>query len=312
VPYNDTFEQVIYSENSRRIGGYYTAFNPCLDYKMLEPGSVLYGRDTYNCSFLHHLEGARGPLYSNAIKKAYINLDFQDNNNFELIPFLMDWDSTMEMFSKKFLKQISYGSVTWGVLPFMSDVKSLVATLKDINSGIVDSYSEFIGKKISRRVQYTDSFNDGVFQFEVSGTINYNGYVTGELAVPNNALDAILIMLDELGIHPDLKTAWDVIPLSFALDYLVPIGDLLETAHPRGWFNPQFIVTGGHSVKATVKLRGLGRSHSGYGGTYKFYDRRPGTIVLGSRAPVDPEFKTPDLKELFNLGYLGLSTRNKR
>lgn len=309
--FQDTTCEELDGVNSAKTNGFYRSFNPVTHYKMLTPGDYVFNSGRWQCSMLHHIKSASGLIYSNAISKAFVKLDFQDNNNFELIPFLMDWDSTIAMFSKKFLKEISYGAVTWGVLPFVSDVKSLVGTLKDINSGIADSYNKIIGKRISRRVPFRDSFDDGYFKLDVTGHINYNGFISGELAYPNNALDSILLFLDELGVNPDLKTLWDIIPLSFAVDYILPIGDMLETAHPRGWFNPQFVVTGAHSVKAEITLTGLGKTHTGPGGTYKMYIRHPGALVLGSRPSVDPKFETPDLKEIFNLAYLKLSTSKR-
>jgi len=39
------------------------------------------------------------------------------------------------MFSLKFIKSISYGSFTWGIMPFLNDVRALTDSYKDITLG---------------------------------------------------------------------------------------------------------------------------------------------------------------------------------
>lgn len=284
------------------------SFNSCRHIKCITPGEFTYNGEVCHGSLTGLVDTTA--IYSKAISKAYLQLDFQENNNFELIPFLADWDATLLMFSRKFLKEISYGALTWGVLPFISDVKSLIASLQDIYGGMQASYEKIVGKRISRRCRFQFILTHSEFEYDVIGTVNYSGYVTGQI-LPDNLFDSILVLLDEIGLHPDLKTIWDVIPLSFVADYFAPVGDALESIHPRGWFRPSFEISGGHSIKASISMRGRS-AFQGNCGSYTLYDRRPGVLNLPSRPPVDPSFKAPGLKEIFNTGYLGLSTRNKR
>jgi hypothetical protein len=312
TPISQTYREIIFTNNSKLVDGHYKTLNSCQHGKMITPGYAQYEwGDTYSGSFLEWVFESRGLIYSKAVEGGYLQLDFQENNNFELIPFLADWDATIAMFCKNFLKKLSYGSVTWGILPFISDFKSLLASLGDINDGILKSYDKIIGKRISRRCPFQFEFMHVGMILTVTGSLNYQGYLDGDLSMPSNIFDAALMLLDELGVHPDLKTVWDVIPLSFVADYFLPIGDILETAHPRGWFRPTMRIVGGHSVKCKVSMRAPGGYLDGFGGTYSWYDRRPGLLDLPSRAPVDPKFQTPDLKELFNTLYLGFTSRKR-
>jgi len=238
--------------------------------------------------------------------QAVIELDFQKDNSFEIIPFLMDWDDTMAMFSAKFAKNISYGAVNWGILPFISDVKSLAASLDAINGKIASSYEKILGKRITRRSSWAKTFPlQPWVDYEVQGTTTISGYITGNVQFPDSITSALAVFLDELGFHPDAKTIWDIIPLSFVGDYFLPIGDWLESFHPRGWFNPSMEFTGGLTVSAKITERYKYSGHSGGGLKYDYYNRLGQTVMsIPIRPPVQPEFKSPSFRELFNTAYV--------
>lgn len=297
--------------NSR---GRYTSWNKCTHIKCDAPSQCTrFDRSSNsNIEYREHTFIDDVPILyikNYGLSQAYVNLDFIDDNSFELIPFLMDWDDTLAMFSKKFLKDFSYGSVTWGVMPFVSDLKSLANSLDAINGKIASSYEKIIGKRITRRFNWSKSFpspwNPAALRYEVDGQTIISGYLTGTNVYPDSISKAFAVFLDEIGLNLDLRTVWDIIPLSFVADYFLPVGDFLESFHPRGWFNPQFSFAGGVSVSAQIKSVWQGDGMTGGSGQYSLYlrDYLP-SLKLGTRPPVLPEFTAPSFRELFNTAYL--------
>jgi hypothetical protein len=137
---------------------------------------------------------------------AYVPLDFQENNSFEIIPFLVDLDDTLAMFGKKFAQSLTYGGLTWGVLPFISDVKSLAATVGDILSGIHNTV-EKMSPPQARRVPLKVKDHDGYYSLvDIDGTITMTGSWDVGSIIPDSPEEILQFLLDEIGFHPDLKT----------------------------------------------------------------------------------------------------------
>lgn len=300
-----TRERITSTTSTRTRRGNYTAWNPVTHIKCNGAhGIVTYGgtqyRDSTNLDYV-----PINAIVQYGLSQAYIGLDFIEDNSFELIPFLMDWDDTMAMFSTKFFKELSYGAVNWGILPLISDLKSLAASLDAINGKIVSSYEKIVGKRISRRFSWERKFpSPPWFDHFVTGQTSISGYIVGDVTYPDSITSALAVFLDELGINPDMKTIWDIIPLSFVGDYFLPIGDFLESFHPRGWFNPTMEFSGGYSVTASVDER-YSYGYTGGGLTYDLYVRAgKGNLTLPTRPPVQPEFSSPSFRELFNTYYV--------
>jgi len=309
------FSEYISYSTSRKVNGKFTAFLPCDHKKLTKPGSIYVhsggGGVVYN--WAHPEAMPWDQLVAYGLSQAHLGLDFQENNNFEIIPFLMDWDSTMAMFSKKFIRELSYGAVTWGVMPFMSDLRSLAASLEDIHNGLLKSYEKILGKRITRRFTWNMETEIPYHKLSANGHTTVFGVVEGNNFLPQSPKELVEVLLDEIGLHLDLKTAWDVIPLSFVVDYFLPIGDMLEKLSPRGWFNPSFTLTGGYSVKYTLVDQFYSPNPNEFGdsSTWTHYVRAPGSLTLGSRPPVEPKFQSPSFRELFNSLYLGNQMRKR-
>jgi hypothetical protein len=238
-----------------------------------------------------------------------------DNDEFELIPALADIDGTLAMFSTKFLKEFSYGSFTWGVIPFISDLKALLTSLQDIFSSPRSRYNQCILVNRKRFITYGRSFTDpnlwggGVIFPAVTavyGIARAKGAIIYRSPDFSSLIGKGLYLLDELGVHPDLKTAWDIIPLSFVLDYFIPIGDILETLHPRGWGSSSLEFEGFLSSKLRVEY-----SQSCFIGSEQAFtyvpmatDRYRRQAYKGPRPLSGTEWKSPTMKELFNTAYL--------
>jgi hypothetical protein len=308
-------EQIDYSNNAKRTArGNFIGVNTCVHRKCHEPVDVY--NSNGNRSRILRLSLVNGIPWDaidfRAQSYVYVELDFQKNNSFEILPFLLEWDETLKMFSQSMMKTLSYGSLTWGVTPFFSDLISLANTLKDLQDGMLTAYEKVIGKRISRRNPFSGNIpgragnEDVTYSYE--GAVTVQGFLDGQLAYPDDPLRAMLAFMDEIGVNPDLKTAWDILPFSFVVDYFLPIGDLLESLHPRGWFKPTFTLNGTISYKYTVTATARTGTvtpgkHTGY---YRF---SAANQSIGTRPPVDPKYESPSFRELFNTAFLAASNR---
>lgn len=318
-----SFDQIEYlSDNTSRYifvkdnaGGaskrFRSKFNPVKHTKCTKPNlktvsqwgvPANYTRNYFNSNLVHNSAGPS--IVTSIIPMLYAELDFQKDNSFDFIQSIVDLDKTIAIFTKKFWKSLSYGAVNWGVLPFISDIKSFIGTVQTYNGLITDSYAKYSGKRITRR-------NSGTFNYVFDGEISYrcewvatlSGYIDLGYSPPSQPIDTLAILADELGLNFDAKAIWDVIPLSFVLDYFVPIGDSLESLHPRGWFTPKFLFTGGVSFK--LKLTAFGtRADTTFSEEYSYFERRLLSTSIPSRKTKTPDFSAPTLKNLFDVGYL--------
>jgi len=240
-------------------------------------------------------------------------LKFQSNNRFNLFNAILELDETIAGILSP-LTLMSYGGVQWGIKPFISDLKSLLNSFKDL-------YKDSISDQLStRRVVYSTTssldYTDGVgrkitvqLSSQVMGTISYS--------TPDNSsamLAAIQIFLDELGAHPDINTIWDAIPLSFLVDYFIPVSDILSELHPqRGWYNPTIHFSGGFVHKAVVisDIDVAGRQISS---KTRCVSQAPGVVHYFARSnplpltitPVSDgiEWSAPNSEQVANTAYL--------
>lgn len=301
----------IYYALTSPVGGYYTKNNECFHVK-IEPGGFRHFSDTgiTETGWISYSYYATEYFLNKGRESMYVNLDFQSNNSFELIPFLLDWDGMLASFGKKLLSTITdYGGITWGVMPLISDLKSLVASLTDIQSGMLKSYESLLGKRISRRFNFSARHEDGYFKYYCNGYASLGGCLVGDYLPPHDLNAMLAVFLDELGLHPDARTVWDVIPLSFAVDYILPVGDFLESLHPRGWFKPTISLDGTSSVKLNVNQTPKAPD-SGSTCKYTVYSRKVGVSNFPSRPLVEPKFTMPSFRELFNIAFLARQRRS--
>lgn len=230
-----------------------------------------------------------------------------DNNDFELIPFLMDLDSTIAMFSAKFLRELSYGAITWGVLPFISDMKACLNSIKDLYRK-AGSYCREVNRVLTGNFVSPEPTSLGAFEcLTTTYTVRTKGRFTFTVPQVDNKIDRALYLLDELGVHPDLKTAWDIIPLSFVVDYFLPVGDILESLHPRGWsnstvFEGSFSISCKHYYHYSYFVEGKQWASNHAPLVLQSYTRRNSRGHLAFSLPV--EWSAPSDKELFNTAYL--------
>ena len=298
-------------------------FNPCLHCKCLSKwsGTVYEGSSNYSVKGYADALVPRTFFTNKVLPFAHSLLlptyDFQKDNKANLLVGLFEMDDTIKLFSSKFWRELSYGSVNWGLLPLYSDLVSLAITLDSIYSRRIQN--ELANKSIQNRVIYRkftysdNSPNGNKLSFE--GSIRFSGILSFDTSSYSASSAALRILLDELGVHPDLSTLWDIIPLSFVVDYFLPVGDLIDKVHPRGWFNPSFRLTGSCTVKGTVSynhpVSNQIKNLSGVN-TAKCFDRRIFTNYAQKRVPSSEiEFTAPSVKQIVDTGYIGLSKRTR-
>jgi hypothetical protein len=153
-----------------------------------------------------------------------------------LIVLLAELDETLLTFTKKFWKELSYGSFSWGLLPLLGEAEAIYKTLKKIST--LKGQSKFEDTLIFDR-------DDGGTDFSkqlISGTVRWTGTVN------MRELNPAFMFMDTIGFHPDLNTVWNLVPLSFAVDYFLNIGKLLSVIHTSGWIT-SVEFTGWRTVK---------------------------------------------------------------
>jgi hypothetical protein len=227
-----------------------------------------------------------------------------------LLQLIAEIDDTIAMFSLKFLRSMTYGSFTWGILPFISEIKALLQALEN-------------AQKSWDIVEYRDSGAiswNGDFKLTSWSSFNIHATsISGKWSVSGKAdmsfQNPLAKFLDFIGLHPDLATAWDLVPLSFVIDWILPIGDFLSQFRQGGWIKTVYFTgwSSYHINSISLKgVKGIGWTPSGFtskGGRY--YGRSQTPLVLippeVNMRPLDPNLPSP--REAFNMFYLALSGR---
>lgn len=230
------------------------------------------------------------------------------SSRFSLIQFFAELDETLLLFTKKFLKNISYGSFTWGVMPFISDIQAVLETIENLSVDLND----FPFEATSSIEVNLDRLSDDAPDCRLTGS----HHIVGRASVPTGA--ELRILLDRLAFHPDLATAWDLIPLSFVIDYFLPIGDQLQSLVNRGWIN-QVDFTGWRSLKLFGKGGISAPPRQNISVFYLppedniqiyFRDRIDSSVPVDIYPPNDSEWlQLPSFTQLFNTLYIILSRR---
>lgn len=307
--------------------GYPEEFNRCSHYRCMHPWT---GRQIYHTpartTLVECFDYADIGLARSAFSRIRyllfdglsLDLSFQKDDDFELLNLLGEMDELLLLFSKSFWQNLSYGSINWGLLPFVSDLKSLHASLRSLLNGKI--FKEITEVRRMKKFKRFKPFRfDGVVsgnnvEFSAIGVLRTYGLYGIKHSLETTLL-ALQITLDELGVHPDLRTVWDLLPLSFVLDYFLPIGDLLESIHPRGWFNPDIQFTGGYSISSEIRLmypKASSAVRINYlPSVWSVYERDQKSFTFRARKPPELEWKCPSFRQLVNTGYVSLSRVRK-
>lgn len=226
------------------------------------------------------------------------------SSEFGLIQFFAELDDTIGIFALKFWKSLSYGSVTWGLMPFVSELKALLKSIENLSADLSQfSYEDSQNVQVPMLSSQTPGLP---YYFETtynSAKLRKTG--SGDISFQHPGS----IFLDQIGFQPDLATAWDLIPLSFVVDYFLPIGDFLDSLRSGGWvqvmyftgwvtlkydftvkhYNTDYIPSMNHSYDA----KGFVRVHSN------------DVFTVENEAPT---LEAPSFRELFNTLYILLGS----
>lgn len=233
---------------------------------------------------------------------------FVKNNKFDMLPFLVELDDTFAMFSLKFIKNFSYGSFTWGIMPFLYDVRALADSYSDIIRGF-DYYGT--SRQLCEDTAplslegELEMVNTEPVLFSLDGLSRIESAATATLDGAKESLNRLYFLLDEFGVNPDAAAVWEALPLSFLVDYFVNIGETLESLHPRGWVDWGWTSTGFTSFKGSFE-------HLVRYETYALPAQASGTIYVRSalrevavaKQRVELEWQSPSLHQWFNTAYL--------
>lgn len=220
------------------------------------------------------------------------------SSQFSIIQFLAELDDTLMLFTRRFWRSLTYGSFTWGVLPFVNDMKAILETIRNLSVSLeVVNYEDV--EKFALFVPY-----NGYTGYTIEGSSRLQGSLdlswTGEAQ----------IWLDRLGFHPDIGTVWDLIPLSFVVDWILPVGDFISHFYDRGWVKTVPFV-GWRSVKfegMTHVFNGnnpyyLHKGSPGYI-PFRYYRRDRVRAILDVSGTNEIDFSLPSPKQLFNMLYI--------
>lgn len=222
------------------------------------------------------------------------------SSQFSIIQFFAELDETLALFRKETWSKVSYGQYTWGVAPFVADMKALLNTIERLSEDISNVSYENEYAVTGTEASLTESV---VYDFTVrhTGTVDMSDY-SSEAAR----------LLDRLGFHPDIATVWDLIPLSFVVDYILPVGRFLEQVSRRGWVHSAHF-SGWTTIKGTItRERKVYTEFSDWEpyGNFEVFLRHRNSYPLLLDTDVDPLLpELPSFKELFNILYIGLTGR---
>lgn len=234
------------------------------------------------------------------------NKKLATSNDANLLLALAEADDTLNLLKNSYRKPPTYGSAKWGWMPLISDI----VAVNDAHSRVQNSLLE--GNKRTSRYVTKDVFTikskpmdgpGGLFVHTWEVSVKYSGSVQYD--------NDILAFYDYLGFHPSPKLAWDLVPLSFAIDWILPVGDMLKAlTPPQGWVKAVNF-TGWHVVTATLTEKcvepGANYLSVGSSPSIKMVSRNfVSGIALEEkliRKPIEV-LKVPTLEQIMNLSYL--------
>lgn len=241
---------------------------------------------------------------------------------FGLIQFIAEADQLLELFSSLLIKNVSslwnaYGAYTWGWVPLYNDIQGILKAILNLNHAMKDITS------------YEDSWNinipEGVVGYgqQLSGcwlyVKRYGATVvcrnTGTLETSGDFSGKALKLLDFIGLHPDLATVWDLLPFSFVVDYVLPVGSLLSEF--QGWVKAGYYQ--GYTTAKCEYTASFSLDKENRPGPYRmidpkeatgkiFFRRFRGDVLEDSPNLTLPKLRRPNIKQSINTLYLLLSS----
>jgi hypothetical protein len=231
------------------------------------------------------------------------------NTGFAILQTLAELDETLLIFTRRFWREMNYGSFSWGVLPFVGEIKSLLTLIQRVEQ--LMSQADYEDQEDTQIAPFRTT-HFGRVEFDIS-QIEFRHRLTGEATYGD--LGAA-VWLDALGYYPDLATAWDLVPLSFVVNWLLPVGSFLES-YRTGWIT-HLPFSGWSTLNFKCSWVRHTRNSAGesvypYGGSYELFVRDFNTTILelGEQSH-SLQFEMPSITQLFNTLWLALESAKYR
>lgn len=147
--------------------------------------------------------------------------------------------------------------------------------------------SKRFSSNTSARIVENPRAGDVVFSGKPKARVE--GYYTVTIPELAKPLEDMFLWMDVIGIHPDVSALWELVPFSWLIDWVLPIGDILSGLVGKGWLSAELNI-----FDAAVHLRWEGywmyypyadSVPSTNSGGFKFYKRtdfNPGATITGS------------------------------
>jgi len=251
------------------------------------------------------------------------NKKLATSNQADLLTNLAEFDDTLAMLGNTVKKKPTYGAVEWGWMPLVSDILAANDAANNVKQSLLSEQGIRSNKYVTRDTFTVKSIKvpldiglprPVLFQHTWDVTIKWSGYIYYQ--------NDILAFYDYMGFHPSPKLLWDLVPLSFAVDKLLPIGDMLSELTPtKGWVKAANF-TGWRTIKAKVtetatmdpKLDYGKYTSVEFGGSLELVNRvyLDGITLEEKRVRKTIEaLKTPTWKDAFDLTYLSEAFYNR-
>lgn len=235
------------------------------------------------------------------------------SNQADLLTNLAELDDTLLMMSKNIRKSASYGGVKWGWLPLVNDIMAANDAANSVKNSVLD------GNRRTASYRVNDTFTVvtqplpsviGTVKHSWDVKVKYRGLITYE--------NSPLAFFDYMGFHPSPKLLWDIIPLTFAIDTILPIGDMLKALTPAKGWTKSANFTGWRVIDATV-TETLVKIRPDYATVPKYpsvrivqRDYLDGVAFAEKRVLKTIEvLKTPTWEQAFDLAYLSEAFYNR-
>jgi len=148
------------------------------------------------------------------------------SSKFNALVIALEFDDNINAIQRAMKHDLDVGTIAYGFVPLISDLEALYNAAKRLTANFVlqDQPSYYDRTPVS----IDTGMVPNIGREKLTGSILFSG----KIEYPSSP---ILGVLDSVGFHPDLATLWELIPLSFLVDAILPIGDFLESFRQGGW-----------------------------------------------------------------------------
>lgn len=226
------------------------------------------------------------------------------SNDLDLLTSLAEFDDTVAMLARP--TKPTYGSVKWGWMPLVSDIMAVNDAAAAVKASHLDGNRRTSSYNATHQIQKNSVdviVNDNTYFHQWDVKVKHIGSITYE--------NDILAFYDYMGFHPSPKILWDLVPLSFAVDYILPIGDMLKAITPsKGWvksanFTGWVVITAKVTEKCKPNESWISMPTDLCERTFVTRTYHSGIALESKQIPrsIQP-LKTPTYEQIFDLTYL--------